>query len=204
MTVEFIYDYRSPYSYLADSQLEKLGAKIIFKLIDAISVMKTVNNQPSPLCPPKARYAAIDAGRWAKQYGIPFSPNWNLIKAMGAGAFDGSLLSRAGLAALEIGVFDKANKALFELVWASTVDMTSDDDREVYFSQRGIDGKRLWSVASSAGVSNLLAKNCDEAADRGVFGVPTFLVGDELFFGNDRLNFVRASLQDAPVEGATQ
>jgi 2-hydroxychromene-2-carboxylate isomerase len=202
MTVEFIYDYRSPYSYLADSQLEKLGAEIIFKAIDVRSVMKTVNNHPSTLCPPKARYAGTDAGRWAKHYGVAFSPNRNLMKAMGAGTFDGTLLSRAGLAALELNVFDKAHKALFVAVWASAVDMTNNADREVYFAQCGIDGKKLWSVASSAGIGDLLAKNCSDAADRGVFGVPAFFVGDEMFFGNDRLKFVRASLHGTPLEGA--
>jgi 2-hydroxychromene-2-carboxylate isomerase len=202
MTVEFIYDYRSPYSYLANSQLERLGAEITFKAIDVRAVMKTVNNQPSTLCPPKARYAGTDAGRWAKHYGIPFSPNRDLMKAMGAGTFDGTLLSRAGMAAMEIGTFDNAHTALFEAVWASAVDMTNDSDREAYFAQRGIDGKNLWSVASSAGIADRLAKNCSDAAYRGVFGVPAFFVGDELFFGNDRLNFVRAALHGTPVEGA--
>jgi 2-hydroxychromene-2-carboxylate isomerase len=201
MAVDFIYDYRSPYSYLADSQLEKLGTEIVFKAIDVRSVMKTVNNQPSTLCPPKARYAGTDAGRWAKHYGVAFSPNRDLMKAMGAGTFDGTMLSRAGLAAQQLNVFDKAHKALFEAVWASGADMSNDADRKAYFAERGIDGETLWSVASSAGIGDRLAKNCNEAADRGVFGVPAFFVGDEMFFGNDRLHFVRARLHGAPFEG---
>jgi 2-hydroxychromene-2-carboxylate isomerase len=54
MTVDFIYDYHSPYSYLTDTRLKKLGADIACKPIDIISVMKAVNNQPSPMCPPAA------------------------------------------------------------------------------------------------------------------------------------------------------
>jgi 2-hydroxychromene-2-carboxylate isomerase len=85
MTVDFIDDYRSPYSYLTDTRLKKLGADIAYKPIDIISVMKAVNNQPSPMCPPKARCAGADAGRWAKHYRIPFFPNAGLLQATGAG-----------------------------------------------------------------------------------------------------------------------
>jgi len=68
MRIEFIFDYRSPYSYLANTQLKGLGADVDYKPVDIVAVMKKVNNQPSPLCPPKARYAGIDAARWARLY----------------------------------------------------------------------------------------------------------------------------------------
>ncbi len=102
MQVEFILDYRSPYAYLANTQLKLLDAPVAYKPIDIVEVMKKVNNQPSPLCPPKARYAAIAAARWAKRYDVGFSPNAALIQAMREGRFEGALLSRAGLAAQEL------------------------------------------------------------------------------------------------------
>jgi len=113
MDIEFVYDYRSPYAYLANTQLGTLGAGIVYEPVNILAVMKAVNNQPSPLCPPKARYAGIDAARWAKHYGVAFSPNRALLQAMAASQFDGTLLSRAALAAQQLGVFRERPQGAF-------------------------------------------------------------------------------------------
>src|SRR5882757_6702864 len=113
MQVEFLLDYRSPYAYLANTQMKALTS-VVYTPIDILAVMNKVNNQPSPLCPPKARYAGLDAGRWAKHYGVAFSPNGALLQAMGTRQFDGALLARAALAAQELGVFGHLNDVLFE------------------------------------------------------------------------------------------
>jgi hypothetical protein len=68
-------------------------------------VMNKVNDQPSPLCPPKARYTGVDAGRRAKHYGVAFSLNDGLLQAIGTRQFDGALIARAALATQEVGVF---------------------------------------------------------------------------------------------------
>ncbi len=192
MDIEFVYDYRSPYAYLANTQLGTLGAGIVYEPVNILAVMKAVNNQPSPLCPPKARYAGIDAARWAKHYGVAFSPNRALLQAMAASQFDGTLLSRAALAAQQLGVFANAHKALFEAVWASDADLVSVDGRKAFFTGRGVAAHEVWRLALDASIAELLANADRKAVERGVFGVPTFVVGGELFFGNDRLNFVKA------------
>jgi 2-hydroxychromene-2-carboxylate isomerase len=69
--VEFFFDYVSPYAYPANTQLSKLEVPIARRPIAIVEVMKLVNNQPSLTCPPKARYAALDAKRWADRYGVP-------------------------------------------------------------------------------------------------------------------------------------
>jgi 2-hydroxychromene-2-carboxylate isomerase len=82
MRVEFVFDYPSRYAYLASTQLESLGVPVGYEPIGIVEVMKRVDNQPSPACPPKARYAGIDAARWAHRYGVPsksirrFSRRW--------------------------------------------------------------------------------------------------------------------------------
>jgi len=80
MQVQFMLDYRSPYAYLASTQMRSMGALIKYEPIEIVSVMKRVNNQPSPMCPPKAKYAGLDAARWAKQYGVPYSPATLLLE----------------------------------------------------------------------------------------------------------------------------
>ncbi|MFB9268354.1 2-hydroxychromene-2-carboxylate isomerase [Bradyrhizobium erythrophlei] len=203
MSVEFIYDYRSPFSYLADSQLKFLNAPVVRTLIDVVAVMKEVNNQPSTVCPPKARYGAIDAGRWAKLYGVPFSPNRALLQAMGSGALEGAILVKAALAAREIGIFDELHPLLYRAIWASGADIQNEAGLKTFIAENGIDADQLWSCATSKPIAERLAESGEAAAKKGVFGVPTFFVDGEMFFGNDRLDFVRAKLNGAPVERAT-
>lgn len=194
MSLDFVLDYRSPYSYLANTKIAEICPQTIHKVVDIVDVMKKVHNQPSPECPAKARYSAIDAARWAKLYQVAWAPNMTLLGAMRDKTFDGSFLSRAGLAAQDLGVFEIANDALFAAVWASGADLLSAEGRTQFLAKHGIDAD-IWTRSDSAVIRERLAA-CDEhAASRGVFGVPTFFVGDEMFFGNDRLDFVRMALQ---------
>jgi 2-hydroxychromene-2-carboxylate isomerase len=202
MLLEFISDYRSQYAYLANFKLKSLGIEIDHRPIDILAVMKRVNNQPSPECPAKSRYSAMDAARWARLYGVRFSANRPLLKAMGAGALDGALLSRAALVAQEIGIFDQVHDALFAAVWAGDDDLASEEGRRAFLRSNGIGVDDLWQRASEPRIVQLQAEQAREAAERGVFGAPTFFVDDEMFFGNDRLAFVEARLQGAPLEGA--
>jgi len=194
MSLEFVLDYRSPYSYLANTKVAELCPQATYQVVDIINVMKQVHNQPSPECPAKARYSAVDATRWAKLYKVAWAPNMAFLGAMRDKSFDGAVLSRAGLAAQELGVFSIANDALFTAVWAGTVDLLSAEGKAQFLAKHGIDVD-IWAHADSKVIRERLA-SCDEhAAVRGVFGVPTFFVGDEMFFGNDRLDFVRAALK---------
>lgn len=202
MHLDFFFDYRSPYSYLADSQLAKLGLEITYKPVDVFALMRTVNNQPSTMCPPKARYAAVDARRWATLYGVAFDPNWGLLKDMKAARFDATLLLRAGLAASKHRLGDTVHAALFEAVWAGRADLTSEHGRSDFVAVRGI-AADLWSLASDPALDELLLANTAEAASRGAFGVPTMFLGDEMFFGNDRLNFIAMLVGDARRDPVT-
>jgi 2-hydroxychromene-2-carboxylate isomerase len=104
MQVKFLLDYRSPYACLADTQMKALTS-VVYRPIDILAVKNKVNNQPSPLCPPKARYAGADAVGWATHYGVAFSPNDALLQGMRTRQFNGALLARAALATQELGIF---------------------------------------------------------------------------------------------------
>ncbi|WP_024519504.1 2-hydroxychromene-2-carboxylate isomerase [Bradyrhizobium sp. Tv2a-2] len=196
MPIEFVLDYRSPYSYLASTQITKLGAQVHYQPIDIVWVMKKVDNQPSSLDSPKVRYSVVDGVRWAKQYGVPFSPNVKLFDALMQGQVRSDLLSRAGIAGQQLGAFEKVSSALFTVVWGgNSDDLTSEEGRSKFAKSHALPPE-LWDVANSDDVGEKLATNNERAAARGVFGVPTFFVGDEMFFGNDRLSFVKARLQE--------
>jgi 2-hydroxychromene-2-carboxylate isomerase len=200
--IEFMSDYRSPYAYLANARLRTMGIGVDHKPLEIVAVMKLVNNRPSPECPAKARYSGMDAQRCAKLYGIKFSPNWAVLKAMNAGGFDGASLSRAALAAQRLGIFDQVNDALFEAMWAGDDDLANEEGRSDFLKNRKIIAPDLWRLASEPDIAKLQVEQARQAADRGVFGVPTFFVEDEMFFGHDRLSFVEARLNGHSPTGA--
>lgn len=196
-TVQFFYDYLSPYAYLANTQIARLvelDAAIEFRPIRILEVMTRVNNQPSPKCPPKARYSGLDAKRWAKRYGVPLGRNADLWSALGSGSFDPSILIRGALLAKELGVFEAYQAATFRAVWADPKDVATPAGREDLLERAGIRQSDFWDRAMSAAIEARAEQDVQDAVDKGVFGVPTFFVGDEMFFGNDRLDFVREAI----------
>jgi 2-hydroxychromene-2-carboxylate isomerase len=200
--IEFMSDYRSPYSYLANAKLKTMGVSVDHTPLDIVAVMRLVNNRPSPECPAKAKYSGMDAQRWAKLYDVKFAPNRALLKAMGTGAFDGASLSRVALVAQRLGIFDQVNDALFEAMWAGDDDFASEQGRSNFLQNRKIVVDDLWSRAAEPEIAELQAEQAKEAADRGVFGVPTMFVDGEMFFGNDRLSFVEARINGNSQAGA--
>jgi 2-hydroxychromene-2-carboxylate isomerase len=76
--LEYFFDFRSPYSYLAHSQLTGLGVEIILRPMNVLTVMKSVGNTPTTIeCAAKGRYARVDLARWAQRYGMPLQPRRN-------------------------------------------------------------------------------------------------------------------------------
>lgn len=196
MHLQSVFDYLSPYAYLANTRLPGLDHPVDYLPIDILTVMKQVGNQPSPACPPKLKYSGIDATRWATLYQVPFAPNGALFQAIRAGRVDSALLIRAAIAAQQAGVFDTFHPALFAAVWASTTDLTTPESRTAFLQDLKIDTD-LWHLAETPTIHAQLHANNELAIQKGVFGVPTFFCNDEMFFGNDRLDFVRAALTQA-------
>jgi 2-hydroxychromene-2-carboxylate isomerase len=189
-TIEFYFDYLSPYAYLANTQLAKLDAEIAYRPVFIMDVMKLVNNQPSPKCPAKARYAALDAARWAKRYAVPLSHNQNLWRALSSGQLDPHCLIRGALAAQEAGEFHQYHAAIFNAVWRMPHDLASASERDAVLQDAGLSPEAIWARADSAALHAQLDQCNREAAEKGIFGAPTFVIEGEMFFGNDRLDFV--------------
>jgi 2-hydroxychromene-2-carboxylate isomerase len=199
MRLEYIFDFPSPYAYLASTQLRKPTAEVEYIPIDILTVMKVVNNQPTPACPAKLRYAAVDAGRWAARYGVPFEINRALLDAARDGAFKWQLLTRGAIVAQDAGLMTEYIAAIFRAVWAAPADLMSDEGRRAVLWDAEIDIPDLWERASTAETEARLDANNRVAAERGVFGVPTFFVGGEQFFGNDRLDMALARLNGSAL-----
>ena len=187
-SVEFFYDFRSPYSYLAFTQLREMDIELKLRPMQILKVMEAVGNVPTTItCAPKGRYARIDLARWAKRYGIPFNPS-NMREN------NGDACSRAVLAAQSAVEADAVTLALYRAGWSEAKPLATQADILAAIAAAAIDTRPIAARMDAPDVVALLEANTKEAADRGVFGSPTIFVGDAMFFGNDRLDFVREHL----------
>ncbi|TDU32570.1 2-hydroxychromene-2-carboxylate isomerase [Panacagrimonas perspica] len=189
-SVEFYYDYISPYGYLVNTQLSRSGLPIEYRTISILEVMAIVGNQPSPKCPPKMGYALEDTRRWAKRYDVPFALNAEWWDAIMSGKLDMKLFAAGALVAQRDGGFEAYHQAVWEAIWGRPRDVVTPAGRIALLDDAGLRGREIWEQAAHHAIAGQLEACNQRAAARGVFGVPTFFVGDDMFFGNDRLDFV--------------
>ena len=189
--VEFLFDVGSPTAYLAYTQLpaiaEKARASIIWVPILLGGLFKAVGNQSPALLAPKSAWMASDLPRFARRYNVPYQSNkYFPINTLA--------LMRGAVAADEDGFLQEYLAAVFPAMWAQSRKM---DDPEVVSDTLitgGIDPEQLFARIGDQAVKDKLKTNTERAAERGAFGAPTFFVGGNMFFGQDRLDFVSESL----------
>lgn len=184
--LEFFYDYVSTYSYLANSQVASIDADVVYRPMFLGAVMRATNNSPPITVKAKGRYLNIDVARWVSRYGIPFemNPNFpqNTVNAL-----------RLALVAQREGCFDAVHQALFAAMWVQQKDLSDPECLNDIATAAGMSPSAIEDIGSDS-IKDELRKNTDEAISRGAFGAPTFFVGDEMFFGNDRFTFIEEAL----------
>ncbi|WP_298285007.1 2-hydroxychromene-2-carboxylate isomerase [Novosphingobium sp.] len=187
----FHFDYRSPYSYLAMTQIGDLD--LTLHPFDVIDVMKRVGNTPTTItCKVKGHYANADLGRWAGRYGVPLSPNPKMRE------IEGRRLLRATLAVPDGPERRKAVEALFKAMWGEPAPLGSPTEIAALLSSAGVAGsENLAEQMDGEELEALLDAATAAAAGKGVFGSPSFFIGDAMFFGNDRLEFLREAIEVA-------
>jgi 2-hydroxychromene-2-carboxylate isomerase len=190
-TVEFFYDYASPFSYLADCRLPDIarrrGAEIVYRPAILGVLIVESGNQAPPTVPAKMKYMNADMRRWADHLRVPFASN-------PAFPVRSITLMRAALVAQDTGVFDRFHPAMWRAMWVDGVNLGDNEALARALANAGLDAPAILQATQTDTVKARLKANCDEALARGAFGMPTFFVGDEMFFGNDRLDFVDAAL----------
>lgn len=197
--VEFFYDLVSPYSYLAYGRVGDMckehGAELVLRPMLLGAVHKAVGLRAPIEIKSKGRYQLRDIHRWAEHYGLPMMfPDpfpFRTLKTM-----------RAAVALEGDGDLEQFTREAFDLYWeeggAPKGFEAADEDgplREVA-SRIGRDPEELLEKASSGEAKEALKGATAASVERGVFGAPTFFVGDEMFWGNDRLHFVEAAIGD--------
>ncbi|MFI5314181.1 MAG: 2-hydroxychromene-2-carboxylate isomerase [Myxococcota bacterium] len=194
--LEFFFDCSSPWTYLAFHKIEALcsetGAELVWRPILVGGVFNAVNpsvyEQRAKPVPAKARYYAKDLRDWTRHYGLrigqpPVFPV-NSVKAM-----------RGAFFALERGALPRYARAVFEAYWSDLLDISRDDVLLPIVERVGLSPAEFSEAISQPGYKDRLRANTDELIARGGFGSPTMFVdGDDMYFGNDRLELVRAAL----------
>jgi 2-hydroxychromene-2-carboxylate isomerase len=192
--LEFFFDYGSPYSYMADTQLpglkDRTECELVYRPMLLGGVFKATGNQSPAMEPIEAKrnYGRVEMHRFVAHYGIPFEAN-------PAFPINTLLLMRTAQAAMAAGVFPAFHGAVYPAFWAGRVDLGQPEEIVRVANGAGLDGAALLAAAADPEVKASLRATTEEAIERGAFGAPTFFVGDEMFFGADRLPFVEAALR---------
>jgi 2-hydroxychromene-2-carboxylate isomerase len=191
--LEFFFDYGSPYSYLADSRLpalsERTGAELIYRPMLLGGVFKATGNQSPAVqpCEAKRAYGFLELQRWVAQLGVPFEGNPHF-------PINTLLLMRTAVAAQHAGVFEPFHRAVYPAFWAEGENLGEPEVVGRVVEKAGLDARALLETAGSPDVKAELRAATEEAVARGAFGAPTFFVEGEMFFGNDRLDYVERAL----------
>jgi 2-hydroxychromene-2-carboxylate isomerase len=194
-TLEFFFDYASPYSYLASEQVEALakrtGAELRWRPFLLGAVFKATGNVPPITTPNKGIYLGKDLVDWTRYLGLPqfqLPSNFpiNSLKA-----------NRLGVVAGVQGRIAAFSHAAFRAAFVHGKDLGDLELLAELAREAGLDPDKALAQTESQEIKDALRRNTDEAVARGAFGAPTFYVGDEMFFGSDRLMFVEKVLSAA-------
>ncbi len=192
--VEFLFDFGSPTAYLAYTQLPRIakqhGAQIVWTPILLGGVHKASGNQSPAFVPAKGRWMFADIAKWAKRYGVTFAMNPNFpINTM-------ALMRGAVAMQLKMpGQFLTYVDAMYKAMWEKPRNLGDPAEVAAVLKEAGLDPEKVFALVGAQDVKDKLKANSDDAVERGVFGAPTFFIGDEMFFGQDRLEFVAEALQ---------
>lgn len=193
-TVEFFYDFGSPASYLAYKRLPALaaeaGAAIVWRPMLLGGVFKATGNASPVTVPAKGRWMSADLQRWAARHGVPFAFNphfpVNTLTLM-RGA--------TGLQMRQPQDFARYHALVFDALWRTPKNLGDPAVLAAVLAEGGFDPAALHALAADPDVKARLIATTEEAVARGVFGAPSFFVGDTLHFGQDRLDWVAEALR---------
>ncbi len=193
--LEFYFDYISPYSYIANAAVKQLkartGAVVEIKPMFLGAVMQTTGNRSPGVVPAKNTYMLTDMARCAARYGltIRMNPYFPMVSTRDL------LRATIGLA----GDPDKQQRFVdtcFRYMWETPEPLKPDDDASVkaMCDAEGFDVAEIKALAADETNKAAMKENTDTAIARGAFGSPTFFVGDDMFFGHDRLDYAAEAL----------
>ena len=188
--IVFLYDFGSPASYVAHCRLKgiaaRTGAAVEHVPVLLGGIFKATGNSAPMTVPAKGRYTGHDLMRFAARDGVPFTFNPHFpINTVG--------LMRLATALRDDDRYLRFVDFAFDAMWHFPRDMGDPAEVAAVLANAGFDAAATLALAASQPVKDRLRAATDDAVARGVFGAPTFFVGDEMWFGQDRLDWVEAA-----------
>ena len=194
-TVDFHFDFSSPYAHLGSTQIEAVaarsGAAVRYRPFLLGALFKAIGTPNAPLFAvpeAKRRYYLADMLRWADHYGVPFRFHarfpMNTVKPLRM------------VLALPEAERPRLIHPMFRAYWAEDRDLADDATLGAIASAAGLDPAPLLAATQDERIKEALRTATDAAVQVGVCGAPTFIVGDQVFWGQDRLVLVEKALRD--------
>ncbi|WP_223415876.1 MULTISPECIES: 2-hydroxychromene-2-carboxylate isomerase [unclassified Pseudomonas] len=193
-TVEFYFDLGSPATYLAYTQLPKIceqtDSQLVYIPMLLGGVFKATGNASPATIPAKGLYMFQDLDRYAKRYGVPlkFNPHFPINTLMLMRAVTGMQLRHPER-------FQAFIDCLFKALWVEGRSLDDPATVASVLTQNGFDPNEVLALTADEDVKAALKDNTEKAVQRGVFGAPSMFVDNQLFFGQDRLDFVIEALR---------
>jgi 2-hydroxychromene-2-carboxylate isomerase len=192
-TVDFYYSIGSRYSYLAATQIDALqqatGCHVEWYPVNSVRLISQLERSPFAGKPVSTQYEwtyrELDAQRWANLYGIPY------LEPRGRVEFDSELLAQACTAAKRLDKVEEYSRSLFAAMFQDALAKIDDRECIVRAEACGLDAADFQVALRSPETLTQLDRAIDRAVRAGGFGVPTFVVDGEIFWGNDRLVLLR-------------
>ena len=194
---EFMFDFASPNAYLAQyvvKDIEKrLNIRFEYNLVLLGGLFKLTNNQPPMVAfgaiANKMAYMQVEMERFIKKHKISkyqFNPNFpvNTLQLM-----------RGAVAAEQAGMLEKYIEAGLSAMWEEGLKMDDEATLLKRLNAAGLDGDKFIAASKTDEVKQALMQKTEAAAKRGAFGVPTFFIDDEMFFGKDSLRDVEDAIR---------
>ena len=192
-TLEFFFDLGSPATYLAYTQLPALcaetGTQLVYQPMLLGGVFKATGNASPITVPAKGRYMFNDLARYAQRYNVTlrFNPHFPINTLVLMRAVTGIQLHQPER-------FQAFIDCLFRALWVEGRHLGDPAVVAAVLTEAGFNPEDVLALANDESVKAALKANTEQAVQRGVFGAPSMFVGDQLFFGQDRLEFVREAL----------
>jgi len=191
--VEFWFDLGSPAAYLAWKRLPKFsrttGAGVAHKPMLLGGVFKATGNASPVTIPAKGKWLLADLARAARKDGVPlgYPPGFpiNTLALMRAAI---------GLQLRQPARFAPYVDAMYDAIFGAPRDMRDEKVIAGVLAAAGFTPADIFALAADVEVKQALIRNTEEAVARGVFGAPTFFVGEEMFWGQDRMDAVAEAL----------
>ncbi|MNE52955.1 2-hydroxychromene-2-carboxylate isomerase [compost metagenome] len=191
--MEFYFDLGSPATYLAYTQLPKICAQTDTRLVYIPlllgGVFKATGNASPATIPAKGRYMFQDLDRYAKRYGVPlkFNPHFPINTLMLMRAVTGMQLRHPERFAAFLD-------CLFKAIWVEGRSLDEPATVAAVLSENGFNPQEVLALTADEEIKSALKDNTEKAVQRGVFGAPSMFVDNQLYFGQDRLDFVLEAL----------